>query len=231
MNGFSPTQNFDTFQDAITTIFLILYNEEWHIFMFQHYVISGYKAFIFFLIVIFFGYLVCMTLQSALFLDCFIKFIRKKLLTKQNSKSYSLKEIFSLLLKKIGSKSPKIVEDKHPKRKAVLLKLSTLPDKRTKINMIRSSIVRPINTDDLIHSSTVNPFLLKSIIPKKKSNKGKDHIKIKIKGTSKLKKIVYHRFFRFFFSFLTFASMIIITLVTKIKYIILKFLGYTITSK
>ena len=77
--------NYDTFGESITATILALYNEEWHLAMYQHYLGAGYSSFLFYIPLILVGQMTFVTLFSAIFLNTFIKNIKKHLIEKDSN--------------------------------------------------------------------------------------------------------------------------------------------------
>ena len=74
--GFEPRINYDNVGDSLIGTICGLYNEEWHIAMWQHYIGVGYKSLLFYYPLIVLGQMTSVTLFSALFLNAFIKYIK-----------------------------------------------------------------------------------------------------------------------------------------------------------
>ena len=93
--GFEPRINYDNVGDSLIGTICGLYNEEWHIAMWQHYIGVGYKSLLFYYPLIVLGQMTSVTLFSALFLNAFIKYIKKKMMNVENFKSLTLSNIKS----------------------------------------------------------------------------------------------------------------------------------------
>jgi len=111
-DGFEPKINYDTIGDSLIGTITGLYNEEWQIAMFQLYIGLGYKSLLFYYPLIIFGQMTCITLFSALFLNAFIKYIKKKMMNVDNFKSLSLNN-FKVSVQAYIKKFGKIFEKKR----------------------------------------------------------------------------------------------------------------------
>ena len=114
--------NFDTFGESLTATMLALYNEEWHLAMYQHYLGVGYSSFVFYIPLIVIGQMTFVTLFSALFLNSFIKNIKKHIIEKENQFKPTIsvlfkqfKSLWSQMTSNFLKKSDKIKNDKFPR--------------------------------------------------------------------------------------------------------------------
>lgn len=98
LTSYQPRMNYDTNTDAVISIFVALFNEEWHTAMYQHWIGVGYVGLAFYYILILIGQMTFVTLFSALFLNAFIKYIKQKLMNIDDFNILSLRNIKVLFL-------------------------------------------------------------------------------------------------------------------------------------
>ncbi len=126
-HGFQPKINFDTAGDSLIAIITALYNEEWHIVMFQHYIGVGYKTLLFYYPLIILGLMTFMTLFAALFINSFMKSIKQKMMNVDNFQNISLKNFKIIMTGYVknmtifinGENLPKISAQSETRRSAL----------------------------------------------------------------------------------------------------------------
>lgn len=116
LKGFQPTINYDTIGDSLIGVVAALYNEEWHVAAFQYIIGVGYKTLFFYYPLIILGQMTCILLFLAIFLNSFIKYVKKKMMKVENLTNFSISNV-KLILTAYVDKIKKIIEKKKPPMK------------------------------------------------------------------------------------------------------------------